>query len=127
MDITNKQDMTRFMEMHSKMLWNISFINDYPLEITYQGQTIKFIADGVDVTNKIAYEFIGLKDYYSNMNPDEVISPDEIDLIHNSKFGVYYISIFRAPSSELAGECFYSTMYQFERDGKELISGTNSH
>jgi len=28
MDITNKQDMTRFMEMHSKMLWNISFINE---------------------------------------------------------------------------------------------------
>jgi hypothetical protein len=115
-DIQTKKDMTDFMEMYAKQRWDITFIRDYPLEISNQGTTIEFVADGYNAENKIAYEFIGLDDYYSNINFEDALSPDEINAIKYSRFGEYYIIILQSPYSGIARDIFNNTMYQIKID-----------
>ncbi|NPV00818.1 MAG: hypothetical protein HPY53_05485 [Brevinematales bacterium] len=122
MDISNKQELTALIDGDAESKYGISFVHDYPLEITYQGKTIKFTADGFDMANKIAYEFIGLKDYYSNTIKDDVLTIDEIESLQNMKFGEYYIAVLNMPSSVMARSSFRNTIDQFISDGNILYN-----
>jgi len=96
--------------------WNLNLVNDYPLKITYNGKTVTFIADGYDVSNKIAYEWLAAPEYRTNFSDNIHLSPSEISNIKNSKFGDYYIVPIKSMFVEESENEFWMMMSDFKKD-----------
>ncbi|NPV00854.1 MAG: hypothetical protein HPY53_05705 [Brevinematales bacterium] len=96
--------------------WNLDLVKDYPLKITHDGKTVTFIADGYDISNKIAYEWVESPEYHTNFSDDTQLSPAEIGYLQDYRFGDYYIAPIKGKDYDTLDNELWEMMSSYMSD-----------
>lgn len=95
-DILTVETTREYTESYLKdMFQSANYTNDYHLTLTENGKTIEFTADGCNLEDKIAYEWLSAPGYVELSARDRLDESEE-KLIKDYRFGGWSIVVIRA-------------------------------